>query len=82
MLTGNAAELGNWSTTWNGAIGPVMIPSTGSGLLTVSVPAGTIVQFKFLVLHSDGSVTWESGVNHSYVVPGVGVGAVAVNWQD
>jgi glycosidase len=30
MLTGNVAELGNWATTWNGAIGPVTIPATGS----------------------------------------------------
>lgn len=80
MLTGNVAELGNWATTWSGAIGPVPIPSAGSGLQTVSVPSGSTVQFKFLIRHSDGTLTWESGSNHSYSVPATGVGAVSVNW--
>ncbi|MGD0733992.1 MAG: alpha-amylase family glycosyl hydrolase [Terracidiphilus sp.] len=82
MLTGSAFELGNWSTTWNGAAGPVTIPSTGNGLLTVSVPGGSAVQFNFLVLHADGSVTREGGANHSYIIPASGVGAVAVTWQN
>jgi len=82
FLSGSVAELGNWASSWNGAMGPVTIPSTGTGLLTVSVPAGVAVQFKFFVLHSDGTVTWENGVNHSYVVPSSGVGTVASVWQN
>ncbi len=81
MLTGNVAELGNWSTTWNGADGPAVIPANGSALLTVSVPAGGKAEFKFFVLHPDGSVTWESGSNHIYTIPASGVGAITVNWQ-
>lgn len=79
MLTGNVAELGNGAITWNDAIGPVAIPAPGSGLQTVSVPAGATVQFQFFVLHSDGSTTPESA-NHSYTVPSTGVGATAVTW--
>ena len=79
--SGNLAELGSWSTTWNGADGPAVIPSAGSALLTVSVPAGAKAEFKFLVLHSDKTVTWESGANHSYTIPASGVGAVSVSWQ-
>ncbi len=79
MLTGNVAELGNEATTWNGAIGPVTIPAAGSALQTVSVPAGTTVQFYFFVLHSDGSTIAE-GAPHAYIVPSSGVGAVAVAW--
>ena len=82
MLAGNLSELGNWSTTWNGAEGPAAIPSAGSGLLTVSLPTSAAVQFKFLILHADGSVTWENGANHLYSVPASGVGAVAVAWQN
>lgn len=81
MLTGNLAELGNWSTTWNGADGPAVIPSAGSALLTVSVPAGARAEFKFFVLHRNGTVTWESGANHSYTIPASGVGAVDASWQ-
>jgi hypothetical protein len=53
MLTGSLAELGNWSTTWNGAEGPAVIPSGGNALLTVSVPAGVKAEFKFFILHAD-----------------------------
>ena len=81
MLTGSLAELGNWSTTWNGADGPAVIPSAGNALLTVSVPAGAKSQFKFFIWHADGSVQWESGSNHLYTIPASGVGAVNVNWQ-
>ncbi len=81
LLTGSLAELGSWSTTWNGADGPAVIPSAGNALLTVSVPAGAKSQFKFLVLHADGSVQWEGGSNHLYTIPANGVGAINVNWQ-
>jgi hypothetical protein len=46
------------------------------------VPAGSTVQFKFFVLHSNGSITWENGANHSYTIPATGVGAAAVTWQN
>jgi glycosidase len=82
LLSGSVAELGNWAASWNGAIGPVLIPAAGSGLLTVSVPAGTAVQYKFFVLHGDGSITWEGGANHSYTAPLAGVGTATVSWQN
>jgi len=81
MLTGNVAELGSWSTTWNGADGHAVIPSAQNALLTVSVPAGAKLQFKFFVLHSDGTVQWEGGSNHLYTIPASGVGAISINWQ-
>jgi glycosidase len=79
LLKGNVAELGNWATTWDGAIGPVTIPAAGSALETVSVPAGATVQFQFFVLHSNGSITSE-GVQHSYTIPSTGAGTAAVIW--
>jgi len=82
MLSGSVAELGNWATSWNGAIGPAPIPAAGSGLLTVSVPAGANVEFKFFVLHGDATVTWENGANHSFAVPVTGPGAASVSWQN
>lgn len=82
MLAGNGSELGNWSTTWNGACGPAAIPAAGTALLTVSLPEGAAVQFKFFVLHSDGSVTWEGGANHTATVPASAVGTATVIWQN
>jgi glycosidase len=79
MLTGNVLELGNNATTFNGAIGPVPVPAPGSGLQTVSLPAGASVQFKFFVLHSDGSTTAETTM-HTYTVPVSGIGTDNVTW--
>lgn len=81
FLTGNTIELGNWSTTWDGAIGPMLDPNYPNWFLNVSVPAGTQIQFKFIKIAANGSVTWENGSNHTYTVPTSGTGFVNVNWQ-
>ncbi len=79
MLTGNVLELGNNATTFNAAIGPVPIPAAGSGIQTVSLPAGATVQFEFFILHSDGTMTAESAY-HTYAVPTSGIGTDTVTW--
>lgn len=81
FLTGSTVELGNWSTTWDGAIGPMLDPNYPNWFLNVSVPAGVTIQFKFIKIAANGAVTWENGANHSYTVPTSGTGFVTVNWQ-
>lgn len=81
FLTGNTVELGNWSTTWDGAVGPMLAPNYPNRFLTASVPAGKTIQFKFIKISASGAVTWEAGANHSFIVPTNGVGSVKVNWQ-
>jgi glycosidase len=81
FLTGNTVELSTWSTTWDGAIGPMNAPNYPNWFLNVSVPAGQTIQFKFIKITSGGAVTWEAGSNHSYTVPTSGTGSVNVNWQ-
>jgi glycosidase len=81
FLTGNTVELGNWSTTWDGAVGPMLPPNYPNWFLTASVPAGQTIQFKFIKIAANGSVTWEAGNNHQYTVPTSGAGYVNVNWQ-
>ncbi len=81
FLTGNTVELGNWSTTWDGAVGPMLAPQYPNWFLNVSVPAGKTIEFKFIKIASDGAVTWESGANHTYTVPASGTGFVNVDWQ-
>ncbi len=81
FLTGSTIELGNWSTTWDGAIGPMLTPNYPNWFLNASVPAGTQLQFKFIKIAANGTVTWENGSNHSYTVPTSGTGFVTVNWQ-
>lgn len=81
FLTGNTVELSNWNTTWDGAVGPMLTPNYPNWFLNVSVPAGKTIQFKFIKIAANGTVTWENGANHSYTVPASGTGSVNVNWQ-
>jgi hypothetical protein len=81
FLTGNTVELGNWGTTWDIAVGPMLTPNYPNWFLTASVPAGQNLQFKFIKIAANGAVTWEAGANHSYTVPTTGTGFVNVNWQ-
>jgi glycosidase len=81
FLTGSSIELGNWGTTFDTAVGPMLDPNYPNWFLNVSLPAGTNLQFKFIKIASDGTVTWENGSNHQYTVPTSGTGFVNVNWQ-
>jgi hypothetical protein len=56
-------------------------PNYPNWFLNVSLPAGQTVQFKFIKIASNGTVTWENGNNHQYTVPASGTGSVTVNWQ-
>jgi Starch binding domain len=81
FLTGSTVELGNWGTTFDTAIGPMLDPNYPNWFLNASVPAGQSIQFKFIKIAADGTVTWEKGANHTYTVPTSGTGFVTVNWQ-
>jgi hypothetical protein len=82
FLTGSTVELGNWSTTWDGAIGPMLNPNYPAWFINASMPAGQAIQFKFIKIDQNGNVTWEGGSNHTYTVPAAGTGYVDVTWQN
>ncbi len=81
FVTGSTVELGNWGTTFQTAVGPMLDPNYPNWFLNVSLPAGQTVQFKFIDIQSSGNVVWENGANHSSTVPTSGTGSVNVNWQ-
>jgi glycosidase len=81
FLTGAGIELGNWGTTFDTAIGPMLDPNYPNWFLNASMPAGATIQFKFIKIAAGGTVTWEGGANHSYTVPTSGTGFVTVTWQ-
>jgi len=81
FLTGNTIELGNWATTFDGAVGPMLCPNYPNWFINAAMPAGTSIQFKFIKIAANGTVTWEAGANHTYTVPSSGTGSVNVNWQ-
>ncbi|WP_052343765.1 alpha-amylase family glycosyl hydrolase [Kallotenue papyrolyticum] len=80
-LTGNVYELGNWSTNPGVALGPMLAPNYPTWFITASVPACTTIQFKFIKIAANGTVTWENGANHTYTTPCSGTGSVTVGWQ-
>jgi hypothetical protein len=81
FLTGSTVELGSWGTTFDAAAGPMLTPNYPNWFLNVSVPAGQNLQFKFIKIAANGTVTYENGSNHTYLVPASGTGSVTVNWQ-
>lgn len=84
FLVGSTVELGNWGSptpTFDNSVGPLLDPNYPNWFLNVSVPAGQTIQFKFVKIAANGTVTWENGNNHSYLVPTSGIGSVTVNWQ-
>ncbi|KAI1318082.1 glycoside hydrolase family 15 protein [Xylariaceae sp. FL0255] len=83
-ISGDIAALGNWDTGSAVALGASQYTSTNpiwSG--TVNLTPGQVIEYKYIVENSDGSVTWEADPNHTYTVPASCTTAVNVNdiWQ-
>ncbi|MFF9197036.1 carbohydrate-binding module family 20 domain-containing protein [Streptomyces sp. NPDC014779] len=68
-VTGNRAELGNWSPAAALKLDPAAYPVWK---LTVALPAGTSFEYKYLRKDAAGNVTWESGANRTATVPASG----------
>ena len=69
-VVGSIPALGSWSPS--SAIALSASQYTSSNPLwsaTVTLPAGTTFQYKFIKVSSSGAVTWESDPNRSYTVP-------------
>ncbi|KAF4623996.1 hypothetical protein G7Y89_g14180 [Cudoniella acicularis] len=83
-IAGSVAALGSWAPA--NAIALSAIDYTSSNPLwfgTVSFAAGTVIQYKYINVATDGAVTWEADPNHTYTVPATCATAVTVNnsWQ-
>jgi hypothetical protein len=72
--------MGNWGTTFQTAVGPMLDPNYPNWFLNVSLPAGTTVQYKYIDIQANGNVIWEPGNNHSFTVPTSGTSSVNDNW--
>jgi alpha-amylase len=76
-LVGSVAALGSWNTA-------SALPMTASGsswTRTVTLPANTAIEYKFIAKDSAGNVTWEPGSNHTYTVPASGTGTINTTWN-
>ncbi|MFE3069838.1 carbohydrate-binding module family 20 domain-containing protein [Streptomyces sp. NPDC059247] len=68
-VTGDRAELGNWSPAAALKLDPATYPVWK---LTAGLPAGTAFAYKYLRKDAAGNVTWESGANRTATVPATG----------
>ncbi|MFF5639024.1 carbohydrate-binding module family 20 domain-containing protein [Streptomyces sp. NPDC012825] len=68
-VTGNLAALGTWSPVSAPKLDPAAYPVWK---LTLSLPAGTTFEYKYLRKDAAGNVTWETGANRTATVPASG----------
>ncbi|KAI8214217.1 hypothetical protein K4K52_001671 [Colletotrichum sp. SAR 10_76] len=83
-VAGSIAALGNWDAASAPALSASQYTSSNPlWTYTVTLPAGTTFQYKFINVASSGTVTWESDPNRSYTVPTGCATAVTVssNWK-
>ncbi|USZ66962.1 alpha-amylase family glycosyl hydrolase [Halorussus salilacus] len=81
-VVGNVHELGDWDT--DRAVGPFfnrVVHEYPDWYFDVNVPAGTDIEFKFVKIADDGSVTWESGSNRTYTTPADSTGEYVGEWR-
>ncbi|OPB42498.1 GH15 glucamylase with starch binding domain [Trichoderma guizhouense] len=71
-VAGSAPELGNWSTSAAIALDAVNYATNHPlWIVSVNLEAGDVIEYKYINVGQDGSVTWESDPNHTYTVPAV-----------
>ncbi|MEV7971173.1 carbohydrate-binding module family 20 domain-containing protein [Sphaerisporangium sp. NPDC088356] len=78
FVVGNVPELGNWNLASAVALSSATYPIWRA---TVSLPANTAIQYKYIKKNSDGSVTWESDPNRSFTTPGGGTATRDDTWR-
>jgi glucoamylase len=83
-IAGSVAALGTWDT--DDAVALSASSYTSSNHLwdgTISFAPGTVIQYKYINVATNGDVTWEADPNHTYTVPATGATAVTVSntWQ-
>ncbi|KAJ6441978.1 glucoamylase precursor [Purpureocillium lavendulum] len=69
-IVGNTGALGNWDTSK--AVPLDASEYTAGNPLwkgTVTLPAGQVVEYKYINVNPDDSLTWEKDPNHTYTVP-------------
>ncbi|KAL4723319.1 hypothetical protein ACLX1H_009809 [Fusarium chlamydosporum] len=69
-IVGNIAALGNWDTSKAVALSASDYTSSNPvWKTTISLQAGQAIQYKYINVKKDGSVTWEKDPNRTYTVP-------------
>ncbi|RAK79574.1 putative glucan 1,4-alpha-glucosidase [Aspergillus fijiensis CBS 313.89] len=70
FISGSISQLGSWDTSSAIALSASQYTSSNNlWYATISLPAGTTFQYKYIRKETDGSIVWESDPNRSYTVP-------------
>ncbi|MEV4492488.1 carbohydrate-binding module family 20 domain-containing protein [Micromonospora coxensis] len=77
-VVGNIPALGSWNPA--NAV-PLSSADYPTWRATVTLPANTAVEYKYLKKNPDGSVTWESGSNRSFTTPAGGTWTGNDTWR-
>jgi hypothetical protein len=81
-IVGSISQLGNWDTASAPALSAEKyIASNPTWSTSISLPAGTSFEYKFIRVESNGAVTYESGANRVYTVSKGCDGKVVVDTQ-
>ncbi|GEL96326.1 carbohydrate-binding module family 20 domain-containing protein [Cellulomonas composti] len=78
FVVGDAAALGGWDTSKAVALSSATYPVWRA---SVTLPAGTAVQYKYVRKDASGAVTWESGSNRTVTVPATGTLTLTDTWR-
>ncbi|KAI4869082.1 carbohydrate-binding module family 20 protein [Hypoxylon rubiginosum] len=68
-IIGNIAALGSWDVSKAVALSASSYTSSNPlWTATITLPAGQAIEYKYIVVNTDGSVNWEADPNRSYTV--------------
>ncbi|MFC3492292.1 carbohydrate-binding module family 20 domain-containing protein [Glycomyces rhizosphaerae] len=77
-IVGSIPQLGNWTAISSAHLSGASYPVWKG---TVSVPAGTTFQYKYVIVRSSGAYTWESVGNRTATVPAAGCLELNQTWN-
>ncbi|KAI1783512.1 glycoside hydrolase [Ganoderma leucocontextum] len=78
FVVGSIAQLGNWDPASAIALSAALYPVWTA---SVSIPAGTSFEYKFIRKETDGSVVWESDPNRSDTALSSGSQTLITTWR-
>ncbi|KAH8928867.1 carbohydrate-binding module family 20 protein [Atractiella rhizophila] len=78
FLVGSISQLANWDTNNAIALNANNYPTWS---VTVSLPASTTFQYKFIRKETDGSIVWESDPNRSATTNASGSQTISGTWR-
>ncbi|KAI0765066.1 glycoside hydrolase [Fomes fomentarius] len=78
FLVGSISQLGSWNAANAIALSSASYPTW---TVSVSIPASTTFEYKFIRKETDGSIVWESDPNRSATTPSAGTQNLSSSWR-